>query len=100
MNRIKRYTDQVFADNKAKFGLDFAENKSELEKLATIRSKELKNEIAGFITRTIRKEKKDADERRRRADADLELEQGSSDLPKEEDVAELDSAMLDNDSSN
>ena len=79
MNRIKRYTDQVFEENKAKFGLDFAENKKVLDKLATIRSKELKNEVAGFITRTLRKERREIEERRMRAEADRVQERASTD---------------------
>lgn len=100
MNRIKRYTDQVFVDNKAKFGLDFANNKKVLEKLAIIRSKELKNEIAGFITRTIRKEKQEAEERRRRADADAAQEQSSQDSSNTDDTVKIEGETPDHDSNN
>ena len=100
MNRIKRYTDQVFAENRAAFGLDFAENKKALEKIATIRSKELKNEVAGFITRTLRKEKRGAEERRMRAEADSAQARASIDEKPADtmDNVEFEGATLEDDS--
>lgn len=79
MNRIKRYTEQVFAEHKAEFGLDFAENRRALRAVATVRSKELQNEIAGYITRTLKRERREIEERRRRAAADAEQERSSID---------------------
>lgn len=79
MNRIKRYTEQVFAEHKAEFGLDFAENRKALKAIATVRSKELQNEIAGYITRTLKRERREMEERRRRAAADAEQERSSID---------------------
>jgi small subunit ribosomal protein S17e len=43
-------------DHKQKFGGDFADNKKALNEIAIIRSKGLKNEIAGYITKFIKKE--------------------------------------------
>jgi small subunit ribosomal protein S17e len=59
MQAIERYG--------AKFTSDFSENKKILEQISIIRSKGLKNEIAGYITKFIKREK-------------------SSTLPTEEDV--------------
>jgi len=56
MDRIKRLSYEVLVDNKLKFGEDFADNKKVLDQLAIIRSKGLKNEIAGYITKFIKKE--------------------------------------------
>ncbi len=42
---------------KSQFGENFAENKKTLDTITIIRSKGLKNEIAGFITKFIKKEK-------------------------------------------
>ena len=42
-----------FAD---KFGEDFADNKKALDQVSIVRSKGLKNEIAGYITKFIKKE--------------------------------------------
>lgn len=41
----------------AKFTSDFSENKKILEQISIIRSKGLKNEIAGYITKFIKREK-------------------------------------------
>lgn len=79
VNRIKRYTEQVFAEHKAEFGLDFAENRKALKAIATVRSKELQNEIAGYITRTLKRERREMEERRRRAAADAEQERSTID---------------------
>ena len=56
MNRIKRLSKIVLENNRQDFGVDFQENKKSLNNVSTIRSKSLKNQIAGYITRFIKKE--------------------------------------------
>lgn len=56
MDRIKRLSYEVLVEHKSKFGEDFADNKKVLDRVAIIRSKGLKNEIAGYITKFIKKE--------------------------------------------
>ena len=46
----------VLKDNKAKFGIDFNENKNVLNSLSTITSKSLRNRVAGYITRFLKNE--------------------------------------------
>ena len=46
----------VLKDNKAKFGVDFNENKNVLDGLSTITSKSLRNRVAGYITRLLKNE--------------------------------------------
>ena len=46
----------VLKDNKAKFGIDFNENKNVLDSLSTITSKSLRNKVAGYITRLLKNE--------------------------------------------
>jgi small subunit ribosomal protein S17e len=46
----------VLKDNKAKFGVDFNENKKMLDSLSTITSKALRNRVAGYITRLLKNE--------------------------------------------
>ena len=53
---IKRVSIEIFNENKDKFTDNFEENKKTLTGLANVRSKKLKNAIAGYITRL--KEKK------------------------------------------
>jgi len=45
----------------SKFTSDFSENKKVLEQVSIIRSKGLKNEIAGYITKYIKREKSSKD---------------------------------------
>ena len=47
---------EVLTDHKSKFGEDFVENKKALNQVSIIRSKGLKNKVAGYITRFIKKE--------------------------------------------
>ncbi|WKT58075.1 hypothetical protein QVH35_00620 [Candidatus Nitrosotenuis chungbukensis] len=68
MDRIKRLSMQAIDRYGAKFTSDFSENKKILEQISIIRSKGLKNEIAGYITKFIKREK------------------SSKELPTEEDV--------------
>jgi small subunit ribosomal protein S17e len=56
VDRIKRLSYEVLDEHKPKFGEDFADNKKVLDQIAIIRSKGLKNEIAGYITKFIKKE--------------------------------------------
>ena len=59
MDRIKRLSYEVLDKYKEKFGEDFADNKKLLNEFAIVRSKGLKNEIAGYITKFIKKEKRE-----------------------------------------
>ena len=56
MDRIKRLSYEVLEKHKSKFGEDFADNKKSLDEVAIVRSKGLKNEVAGYITKFIKKE--------------------------------------------
>ena len=56
MDRIKRLSFEVLADHKSKFGEDFVENKKALNQVSIVRSKGLKNKVAGYITRFIKKQ--------------------------------------------
>ncbi|MCH2402669.1 MAG: hypothetical protein MK216_01380 [Candidatus Nitrosopelagicus sp.] len=56
MNRIKRFSMMILDDYKDQFGGSFDDNKKILNDIATIRSKSLKNKIAGYITKLIKNE--------------------------------------------
>jgi len=56
VDRIKKLSMEVLENNKADFGINFDENKKTLEGISIIRSKGLKNEIAGYITRFLKHE--------------------------------------------
>ena len=46
----------VLDDHKDQFGVSFDDNKKVLNDISTIRSKSLKNKIAGYITKLIKNE--------------------------------------------
>ncbi len=56
MNRIKRISAELLQKHPDKFGLDFNTNKNVLSEVAVIRSKVLRNELAGYITAHLRKQ--------------------------------------------
>ena len=47
---------EILETYKEKFGTDFRENKKIIDDIAIVRSKGLKNQLAGFITRFIKRE--------------------------------------------
>ncbi|MFQ5440039.1 MAG: hypothetical protein ACE5DL_01100 [Nitrosopumilaceae archaeon] len=61
MDRIKRLSYEVLEKHKSKFGEDFSKNKKSLDEIAIVRSKGLKNEVAGYITNFIKKENREAE---------------------------------------
>ena len=56
MDRIKRISFEVLDLHKSKFGEDFVENKKALNQISIVRSKGLKNKVAGYITRFNKKQ--------------------------------------------
>ncbi|MFN3655177.1 MAG: hypothetical protein ACK4TO_07615, partial [Candidatus Nitrosotenuis sp.] len=56
MDRIRRLSMQVLERYRDRFTTDYTENKKALDQVAVIRSKGLKNEMAGFITKFIKHE--------------------------------------------
>jgi small subunit ribosomal protein S17e len=56
MNRIKRISTELLLKYPDKFGLEFDDNKKALNDLAVVRSKVLRNELAGYITSRLRKQ--------------------------------------------
>lgn len=66
MDRIKRISREILQEHKEQFGVDFDENKKTLDQISIIRSKELKNELAGFITKFIKHELREIKENEER----------------------------------
>ena len=91
MNRIKRLSMSVLKDNKDKFGINFDENKEILNNLSIIRSKILKNEIAGYITRLIKNELRIKVEKTNSVEKEEQLSEdveATNDEPKDDVVVE------------
>ncbi|MDX1533894.1 MAG: hypothetical protein R3230_06800 [Nitrosopumilaceae archaeon] len=66
MDRIRRLSMEILNKHKSDFGIDFTDNKKALEKISVIRSKGLKNEIAGFITKFLKHEIREQKEKEER----------------------------------
>lgn len=63
VNRVRRISTELMAAYKGKFGTDFKQNKKILDEVAVVRSKGLKNEIAGYITSHLRRELEEQQEK-------------------------------------
>ena len=96
MDRIKKISMEIIETYKEKFGTDFSENKKILDEISIVRSKGLKNELAGFITRFIKREIRQNEEKlAKEAQADKEestSEEQSASINKEEPPEETETA--------
>ena len=50
MDRVKRMSNELLERYPDKFTIDFNKNKDTIQNYAQVRSKELRNKIAGYIT--------------------------------------------------
>jgi small subunit ribosomal protein S17e len=93
VDRIKILSMQVLNQHKDEFTTDFAKNKQILEKFAIVRSKGLKNEMAGYITKHVKldldskAQKLQKEERRARQEESEEQVEGQID---DSDVEQID----------
>ena len=86
---------EVFKDNKDKFGINFDENKEVLNNISIIRSKILKNELAGYITKLIKNELRIKTEKIEAAENEDQLSEdteSTNNEPKNDVVTEESSA--------
>ena len=83
MDRIKRLSYEVLEEHKSKFGEDFADNKKILDQISIIRSKGLKNEVAGYITKFIKREIREEKMKQSQIDA-AESEEENQEIPQTE----------------
>ena len=58
MDRIKRISNEVLNEYSERFGTDFLTNKQLLNEISIVRSKGLKNKIAGYITKMLQRKAK------------------------------------------
>ncbi len=56
MDRVKRLSSELLEKYPDRFTIDFEENKKTILSLAIIRSKVLRNKMAGYITSKLRRE--------------------------------------------
>lgn len=80
---------EVLDQHKDKFTISFADNKKLLDQLAVVRSKGLKNEMAGYITKLIKREQdtiesKESDVEEEEIEAEVEVkETQEAEIPQE-----------------
>jgi len=58
VDRIKRLSTEILSQYRDNFGTDFSANKNFLNEVTIVRSKSLKNEIAGYITKILLREER------------------------------------------
>ncbi len=51
MDRVRRISEEIVQKYPGVFGVDYDANKVELDKIAVVHSKMLRNKIAGYITK-------------------------------------------------
>ena len=56
MDRVKRISSEILEKYRDKFNDNFDDNKKAIKAIAIIRSKVLRNKVAGYITSYLRKE--------------------------------------------
>jgi small subunit ribosomal protein S17e len=59
LNRVKRLSTELLNRYPDKFNVDFQQNKKIIDEIAKVRSKELRNQIAGYISSYINKQTKE-----------------------------------------
>ena len=84
---------EVLKDKRDMFGVDFDKNKEALNQISTIRSKILRNELAGYITKFIKNELRNEEDKTKAVESEEEIleetaptEEKSKDEPVEEEA--------------
>lgn len=59
LNRVKKLSTELLNRYPNKFHVDFQQNKKTIDEIAKVRSKELRNQIAGYIASYINRQTKE-----------------------------------------
>jgi len=57
---LKRIANELLEKYKEDFGKDFQKNKEMVQELSTVKSKSIRNKIAGYITKVMKREATEA----------------------------------------
>ena len=57
---LKRIANELLEKYKGEFGKDFQKNKEMVQELSTVKSKSIRNKIAGYITKVMKREATEA----------------------------------------
>jgi small subunit ribosomal protein S17e len=82
MDRVKRISNELLERYQDKFGIDMDENKKTMKEIAIVRSKLLRNKVAGYITSDLRRQ---AAEKERAVPSEGEGEENESQITEEEE---------------
>jgi small subunit ribosomal protein S17e len=77
MDRVKRISTELLEKYPDRFSIDFDQNKKIIKEIAVIRSKILRNKIAGYITSYLRKVSVQNEQEIYDSEQEEELEKGS-----------------------
>jgi len=83
MDRIKRISTELLEKYPDRFSVDFEENKKIIKEIAVVRSKILRNRIAGYITSYLHKVSIQNEHEISGSDEEEELEKGSEIVEEE-----------------
>ena len=72
VDRIKRLSTSILNEYQDKFDTDFSNNKKHLNEISIIRSKSLKNKIAGYITKILQRQQKFEERKQQIIDSEKE----------------------------
>lgn len=53
---LKRVAEKLISDYKEEFNIEFENNKQKVQELSTVKSKTIRNKIAGYITSVMKQE--------------------------------------------
>jgi small subunit ribosomal protein S17e len=59
LNRVKKLSTELLNRYPDKFNVDFQQNKKIIDEIAKVKSKEMRNQIAGYIASYINKQTKE-----------------------------------------
>lgn len=59
LNRVRKHSTDLLNRYPDKFNVDFQQNKKTIDEIAKVRSKELRNQIAGYIASYINRQTKE-----------------------------------------
>ena len=76
MDRVRRISTELLTKYPDKFASDFEQNKKLINELATVRSKVLRNTIAGYITSYLRKNSSQKESEAMRLEVESSEQQG------------------------
>ena len=83
VNRVRRISTDLLSTYKGKFDTDFEHNKKVLDEVAVIRSKGLKNEIAGYITSYIKRQIEEQNEKESKTATQVGLVDGTEEIKEQ-----------------